>query len=435
MKLTLQEKQTILNGLIKEDRLRMPEKMKAILKPRRYKFAYGGRGGSKSVSFAKTLLHKANEEKIRVLCAREIQNSIKDSVHSSLKDLIDELGYTEYRVTENSIVNDKTKSEFLFLGLYRQDVKQTIKSYANIDVAWIEEAQSVSKGSLMILDPTIRKENSEIWFSFNRLLPDDPVWMFMEGIEESEKIVIPINHDDNPYLPEVLRKQMLRSKKEYENGVSDDYLHVWLGEPVAYSDRTVLRTKDIIGAVNRKIDGEGQIVIGVDVARFGKDRTVFFKRKGLKIIEWKEYRQQDLITTSRDLVDFVGRNNTHIPIKIDDTGVGGGVTDYLRVNGYNVKPINFGGKAQDFNKYNNVISEMWFYFKSIVNEVSIPDLQELKSELLTREYYIDNKERRCIESKDQYRKRFRKSPDYADALLLCYYNVDSESFYLLGNLT
>jgi phage terminase large subunit len=432
--MTLQQKRELYNYLILENRIRMPDKMKAINNPSRYKFIYGGRGGAKSVSVAKKLLEMGTKRKIRVLCGREIQNSIKDSVHSSLKDLVNELAYDDYKVTENSIYHKRTKSEFIFMGLYRQEIKQTIKSYSNIDYAWIEEAQNVSAGSIKILDPTIRKENSEIWFTFNRLLPDDPVWHFMERIPEDKKTVININYYDNTFLPQVLLDQAIRSKKEYDEGISDDYLHVWLGECVQYSDKIILRLKDILEATNKNISDEGGYAIGVDVARYGKDKTVFFKRKGMKVVDWRVYEKQSLMDTAKELIQFVGRNNTKIPMKIDDTGLGGGVVDYLMKFGYNAIPINFGGRPLDPDKHNNVISEMWFQFKSIVNEVSIPDIQELKSELLTREYYIDNKERLCVESKDQYKKRYHKSPDYADALLLCYYNQEDEVGYLIDGI-
>ena len=572
----------------------------------------------------------------------------------------------------------------------------------------------------------------------------------------------------------------------YEEGTNEDYPHIWLGEPAQFSDRTIIKYQDVLDAVNRDIKDEGNIVIGADIARFGKDRTVFFKRKGLKIIDWKMYPKTSIDEVVSYLIDFVGRNNTHISIRIDDTGIGcftmntkiltvngwkfaneikkddivfskdekgnitkekvinnikrektriiningvefawshllyyktrknnkwmfnnweevikrkeifldnrewkwqgrkqehfileensiimpnggkklirkeqkinmdifvqflgwyvsegctdltnnsiritqkdntekskeiehiisnmgfkikktknnscidfvlydkvlldwlrdncytknkekncynkrvpnlvkeldkenirlflasfrkgdghihkgsglnhyttssilladdlseliyktgnyarkhvkqkkgnknkiedriitathdiycvnewssnkyvtiktkekteyfdnvyqititgdtkllynniggrdfwthnGGVTDYMMKYGYNVVPINFGQRAQDNENYYNAIAEMWFHFKSIVKTVSIPDIQELKNELVTREFGFDNKERRKVQSKEEYKKKYGKSPDFADALLLCFYNISDANAYFIDGV-
>lgn len=416
-------------------RVLMPLKLISIFKNKRYKFMHSGRGPGKSVSVAKALLKKGDNKRLRILCAREVQNSIKDSVHSTLKDLIIELNYKDYIVTEKTIYNKRTKTEFIFRGLLHEDTKQNIKSFSNIDIVWIEEAQSVSSGSLKILDPTIRKKGSEIWFTFNRLLPNDPVWEFQESIEGEEKIVIYMTYEDNLFLPEILLKQALRSKKRYEEKIDEDYPHIWLGEPASFGERTVLKYRDIIKAVERKIkEPTGGICVGADIARFGKDRTVFFKRKGFKIIDWKVYSKTSIDECVGYLIEFVGRTNTDIKIKIDDTGLGGGVTDYMMKYGYNVVPISFGGTAQEKDKYFNAISEMWFNFKDIIGEVDLPNIQELKNELATREYGFDNQERRRIQSKDEFKKKYGKSPDYADACLLCFYNVDNIDGYFFDGV-
>ena len=410
----------------------MPTKLLAIRTPARYKFLWGGRGGAKSESVAKELLKIGNEKPVRILCTREIQLSIKDSVYTLLNDLIKDLHYNGYKATENSIKHTND-TEFIFIGMWRQEVKQTMKSLANIDYCWVEEAQTISDGSLKLLDPTIRKPESEIWFTFNRLMPDDPVWLFKNKIENENKIEININYNDNNYLPKVLENQALRSKREYENKENDEYLHIWLGEPVGFSERTLISSRDVQEAAQRELDLIGQIQVGADIARYGNDRTVFFKRKGNSIIDYKIYTKQSLTETARLLIDFLG-NDTTIITKIDDTGLGGGVTDYLKDFGFSVQGINFGGSPKDKDKYNNCISEMWFEFKQNIKEYKIPDIQELRSELTTREWKLDNKGRRCIESKDDYKKRGFRSPDLADALLLCFYNIEVTAMFNLGSV-
>jgi phage terminase large subunit len=410
----------LLKLLIIENRTRIPKKLLPLWEDKRYKFASGGRGSGKSESFAKILLYRANNTKKKILCTREIQNSIKDSVHALLKRLIEELQYSDYVVTDNSIFHRKNGSEFIFKGLWQQDKKQTIKSIDDIDICWVEEAQTVSTSSLNILDPTIRRKGSEVWFSYNRLLHDDPVFVFNNSIPDDKKININSNYYDNEYVTAELLDQALRSKKQYEDGINEDYPHVWLGEPVQFGDQCIIPYSKVMQAVNRDIESDGGVVVGADIARFGNDSIVFFKRKGLKVVDYREYHHKSVTDTADLLIDFVG--NAKDLILIDDTGVGGGVTDYLKKFGYNAIGINFGGSPKNQDKYNNIISEMWFEFKEMIDIVSIPDISRLKTELSSREWKMDIKQKRCVESKADYKKRGFKSPDFADALLLCFYN-------------
>lgn len=413
-------------------RVIVPYKMFPIFQDKRFKFCWGGRWGSKTHSIGKALLYLADQKKCRILCTREIQNTLAESVHAELKTLIFELDYLNYKVTEKGIYNEKTKSEFLFKGLQQQDRRQTIKSLSGIDYCWVEEAQTISKSSLDILVPTIRKAGSELWFSYNQMLPDDPVESLRLSIPEEEKIEVNILAFDNPFISKETQKDIDRLKDQYDKGINEDYLHVVLGHPASLSDRVILTLKEVYDTIDRDIKDEGAIEIGVDVARFGKDRTIFFKRKGMKIIDWKVYKKKSVTEVAGLLVDFVGRHNTDIMIKIDDTGLGGGVTDIMIENGYNIWPIIYGAKSTEPDKYNNLITEMWFYFKSIIEHVSLPDIQELKSELTTREYKIDMKGRKQIESKEDYRKKYNKSPDFADSLLMCFYENTFADAHFFG---
>jgi hypothetical protein len=192
----------------------------------RYKVAYGGRGSGKSTACADSLIANSYKKKVRILCTRELQNSIADSVHLLLKDRIAALGIeSAYRTTDNSIVCTRTGSEFLFKGL-RSNIDE-IKSMEGIDICWVEEAQRVSQKSLDILTPTIRKEGSEIWFTFNTGTITDPVYkMFVSAKRDDAKVAL-VNYYDNPWFPEVLRREM-----EYDRlNNPARYRHVWLGEP------------------------------------------------------------------------------------------------------------------------------------------------------------------------------------------------------------
>jgi phage terminase large subunit len=145
----------------------LPPKLQPVREsPSRIKVLYGGRGSSKSWSVARILLEFGTKAKIRVLCAREIQRTISESVHQLLRDQIAELGLDEfYAVTDNAI-RGANGTEFYFAGLRSQDAHK-LKSYEGVDICWVEEAQVVSKRSWDILLPTIRKPDSEVWVTFN----------------------------------------------------------------------------------------------------------------------------------------------------------------------------------------------------------------------------------------------------------------------------
>ena len=192
--------------------VQFPQKLAFLFEPQRYKVCYGGRGGAKSWGIARALLILGAKSQQRILCAREFQTSIKDSVHKLLCDQIDSMGLTGfYEITDKSI-SGKNGTEFFFVGL-RNNVTN-VKSIEGVDICWVEEAQTVSKTSWNVLIPTIRKEKSEIWVSFNPELDTDETYQrFVLHSPENCKVV-KINWSDNPWFPETLRieKDALRDR-------------------------------------------------------------------------------------------------------------------------------------------------------------------------------------------------------------------------------
>jgi phage terminase large subunit len=189
---------------------------------------YGGRNSLKSHTIARFLLIRARTKKTRIGCFREFQNSITDSSHQLLSDLIKKYNLTDFQVTNNSIVNMVTGSDFIFKGLWHNE--QSIKSIEGIDIAWVEEAQTVSSNSIEVLTPTVRKEGSQIIYSYNRLLEDDPVHtrLVIEG--RPNTLVINVNYDTAlkyGWMPEVLRLEMEDDKARRPSL----YRQKWLGEP------------------------------------------------------------------------------------------------------------------------------------------------------------------------------------------------------------
>ncbi len=172
---------------------------------------------------------------------------------------------------------------------------------------------------------------------------------------------------------------------------------------------------------------EGAEELGVDVARGGADDTVLKLRKGLKLIASKTIstshlpEKAKLVFIADEVERFIGYRKS-VRIKVDDTGVGGGVTDILQSRGYTVIPVNFGGEASDPDRYPNVASEMWFEVGKIVGEVAAPRSNRLMAELVNRRSKgLDKKGRRQVESKDDYKERGFRSPDEADGFLLAFY--------------
>ena len=215
--------------------IRLPPKFGPLMKPARYKVYYGGRGGAKSWSFAQALVMLAHTHKYRILCTREFQNSIADSVHRLITDQIEALGLGPwFKVTQNSITSDMG-SQFIFKGLQRSI--QEIKSTEGINLCWIEEAQVISETSWEILIPTIREENSEIWISFNPQQEEDPTYQRFVVNTPPNSFLRKVGWQDNPHFPAVLeaeRKYMLEIDPEA-------YQHVWEGFCRQISDAVIFR--------------------------------------------------------------------------------------------------------------------------------------------------------------------------------------------------
>lgn len=383
---------------------------------------YGGRGSGKSRHVALALILRGRQKHLRILCTRELQNTIGDSVHKELSDIINTYGFTDYHVTEKTIRNKITGTEFIFRGLRHNATE--IKSLTGIDIAWVEEAQSISEASLKLLVPTIRKPGSQLIYTFNRMNELDPVYVRYVTQERARTYVRKVNYDvleKAGLFPDELREEM-----EADKAASLDlYAHVWLGEPIAQSDTAILSRTAVLEAMQRSVSPEGAIEVGVDVARMGDDRTVFKKRQGHREIDTRTYTKLRTTEVCDKLELFVDYDKD-VLLKIDDTGVGGGVTDEMIARGYTVMPINFGAKAKDENKYPNLISEAWFYLASIIDRIALQMDTELLMELTTRQWKMDTKGRRAVEGKADYKKRGFRSPDIADALIMCFYSAQPD---------
>ena len=206
--------------------LEIPRKMQPWLASYRWKFAMGGRGGGKSWAAAGIALAKGRQKPMRILCCREVQKSIKGSVHQLLKDCAIRIGLGDFYTATETEIRGNNGTQFIFAGLRELGVDQ-LKSLEGVDIAWVEEAQTISQRSIDVLAPTIRKPGSEIWMVFNQTFETDPVYkMAMNPPDNS--LVVEIGMDDNPWAKETelpaQRDEDYRTKKKAEAD------HIWAGK-------------------------------------------------------------------------------------------------------------------------------------------------------------------------------------------------------------
>lgn len=195
---------------------------------------YGGRFSLKSHTVARYLLIRGRQAKTRIACFREFQSSIAESSHQLLVDLIKKYNLSDYKITDKSIINTVTGTDFIFKGLWNNE--QSIKSIEGIDIAWVEEAQTVTEESLDVLTPTIRKDGSQIIYTYNRLVESDPVHkrLVIEG--RPNTLIINVNYDialKYGYMPDVIRIEM-EDDRDHRPGL---YKTKWLGEPTGLENK------------------------------------------------------------------------------------------------------------------------------------------------------------------------------------------------------
>ena len=255
--------------------------------PARYKVAYGGRGSGKSWAFAEMSVEVARRVKTTVVCVRELQLSISDSVHKLIANTIERLGYAdEFDILKSTIVHKGTGTNFIFFGI-KNDPKK-MKSLEGAGVCWVEEAESITADMWDTLIPTIRTPGSEIWISYNPKNILDATHQRFVIHEPHNAVVIKANWNHNPNFPEVLRQEMEDCKaRDY-----DLYRHIWEGEPVADSELAIIKPVWIEAAVDAHIklgfQAAGQRILGFDVADEGDDANATVLRHGSLVLDMRQ---------------------------------------------------------------------------------------------------------------------------------------------------
>lgn len=418
--------------------IKIAEKFRPLLTEHfRYKLYYGGRAGGKSYAFADCLLLLARQKKLFIACVREVQNSIKDSVYKLLKDRAEYYKFDDFVFYEDRIENIVTGSKFVFKGLKDQN-KQNIKSLEGVDICWCEEAQAITKDSFEVLNPTIRKAGSELWFSMNRENENDAIWRAIAANPDDQTLIVKVNYYDNPFCPDEMK--YLAEKCKADN--LDDYMHIWEGEPISLGDYKLFNVKDVREAMIPKMDSStSPLVIGLDIARAGSDKTVFCLRKGRLVMKFEVIKGYDTVEVADKLTNYI--TELH-PAKafLDLGNSGAGVYDIMKARGFAgiVKGINFGGKAIQPDRYKNKRAEMYATANEWIKQelpVQLPNDDLLFEELTTIERVKVAGDTLQLEDKELFKRRIGRSPDRADAFVLTFAEpvYDNGTVKTYGNYT
>ena len=278
--------------------IKTPRWAKPLLNPKRYKGAKGGRGSGKSHFFAEMLVesHILNPD-CNSVCIREIQKSLKFSAKKLIEDKIRSMGVSHlFDITLTEIRNKNGNGIIIFQGM-QDHTSDSIKSLEGFDIAWCEESQSISKRSIELLLPTIRKKDSEVWFSWNPYMDNDPVETMINWNKDEDSICIHVNYLENPFIDDILIKEAERHKRNKP----DSFDHVWLGKYATKSDSQIFKDKyDIKDFI---IDESfGNPLFGMDFG-FANDPTT-----GIKV-----YIKNDIL--------YISDEAYKVGLELDDTSM------------------------------------------------------------------------------------------------------------------
>lgn len=254
--------------------------------PIRNRVLYGGRASSKSWDAAGFAIYLACNIKIRVLCARQFQNKIDESVYALLVVQIDRFGLRDqFRILDNRIIHKGTGSEFLFYGLWRHI--NEIKSLEGIDICWLEEAHALTEEQWKVLEPTIRKEGSQFWVIFNPMLSTDFAWRRFVVNPPPGTIKRMINYVENPFLSTTMQRIIAAAQEEDE----EEFQHIYLGVPRDDDNAVVIKRSWIMACIDAdkvlQITPTGAKRVGFDVADDGPDRNATVLTHGPKAM-WSD---------------------------------------------------------------------------------------------------------------------------------------------------
>lgn len=427
--------------------------------PARARILYGGRSSSKSWDAACWAIYLAHATRKKFLCVRQLQNKIEESVYTLLKSQIDRLKLSaQFTITNNRITHKHTGSSFIFYGLWRHI--DEIKSMEGIDVCWIEEAHNLTDDQWRILEPTLRKQNSEFWVIFNPMIITDFVYQKFVMTEDDEVITKKINYPDNQHLSPTMLTVINKLKETDE----EEYRHVYLGEPLNDDESVIIKRSWLIAAIDAHItlgfEPSGKRRAGFDIADAGGDRCALAFAHGSVILNletWKASEDEMITSCSRAYRTAMQWGVSQLTF--DSIGVGAmageklkeiqainGSESSMRFSKFNaggsvVKPDNeYAPNIPNKDMFKNAKAQAWWHvadrlrntYNAIRNHTPIeddklisissetPHLETLINELSTPKKNYDGAGRVKVESKEDLAKRGIRSPDLADAFIMVF---------------
>ncbi len=444
-------------------KIKLPDKFQPLFKPKRIKVYFGGRGGAKTESIIRAGLILAKSEHKRFLCLREFMNSIDDSVHAAIKGIISSDGFTGFEELANRI-DGPNGSGFKYGQLARN--LSSIKSKYDFDVAWVEEAETITAESIEVLEPTIRKAGSELWYSLNPAREDGAVYSkyilpYIDEInrtgfyEDDDLYVCKVGLEDNPWAPESL----LKASEKMKSDNYDLWCHIWDGQPRRDLDDVIIQPKWIDAAIDahKKLGWEvmGVKSLGFDPADAGSDAKAIAFRHGSLIEKAESWTSGDITSAIPRAFDSADDwRADHIVFDADGLGAAVKVGLDKRAMDNMVITAYHGGASVDnplakyednrsnkdtfknkraqyywlladrFRKtYDAVVGGKYSDPDDLISlDSSIPELKQIKSELSRVLRKRTNNSKIQLESKPDMAKRGVKSPNLADAIVMCFAN-------------
>lgn len=426
--------------------------------PARNRVLVGGRASSKSWDAAGFVTFLADNYKLRVLCVRQFQNRISESVYALLKIQIERFGLRHrFDIQRDKIYNTSTGTEFMFYGLWRSI--DEIKSLESIDILWIEEAHNLTEEQWKVLEPTIRKAGSQVWVIFNPKLATDFAYKRFVVNPPPNTIVRKINYDENPFLSETMLKIIAAARAEDP----DEFAHVYGGEPLQDDDGVIIKRSWILAAIDAHkalgVAAEGRKRLGFDIADSGQDKCATVNAHGSIVLGadmWKASEDELLKSCTRA---YHTARDLGADITYDSIGVGASAgakfseinealpaAQHVRYEKFNAgagvwRPeaiYSKGTKNRDM--FANIKAQAWWLladrFRNTFNAVrkgerfapdelvslssDLPHIEKLIDELSTPRRDYDQNGRVKVESKKDLAKREVSSPNLADAIVMAF---------------
>lgn len=429
------------------------------LTPASLKVLYGGRSSSKSWDCAGFAIYLAQQCKIKVVCARQFQNKIDESVYSLLKIQIERFNLSHlFDIQKNKITCIETGSEFLFYGIARNI--DEIKGLEGVDILWLEEVQAITKAQWEIIEPTIRKEGAQIWVVFNPQYITDFSYQRFIAKPPKGALVRKINYPDNPFLSKMMLEKIEAAKEEDYK----DYEHIYLGFPRQDNDDSIIKMSWIEAAVDAHLklgfEPSGIKRIGYDVADSGNDANSTCYAHGSVCVDIDEWHAGEDELMKSCIRVWNRAKDLSAEINYDSIGVGAGcgskfkeLNSQFKSDNLKVKfgGWNAGGKVSDPNRlyrddkknvdmFSNAKAQAWWNiadrfkntYDAINNGAEYPEdqlisisssidlLEQLKMELSTPLKDYDNNGKVKVESKKDLKKRDIDSPNLADAFVMAF---------------